>query len=208
MPLKLSGAWMGSQHIREDQYTCAHCGSLSASSTGWYFQPDGRNPAQANPEYVIRICSFCKQPTYIRPDARFPSPAYGEPVQHLPIDIADLYQQARDCTAANAHTPAVLACRKILMHIAVDLKAAEGLNFLQYVEYLAAQGYVPPNGKAWVDHIRKKGNEANHEIVLMRKQDSEELIDFVEMLLKFIYEFPNRVPRPAVAATPSGTTTP
>ncbi len=94
------------------------------------------------------------------------------------------------------------------MHIAVDLKAAEGLSFLDYVEYLAAKGYVPPNGKAWVDHIRKKGNEANHEIVLMEKQDSEQLIDFVEMLLKFIYEFPNRVPKSAAAVAPSGSTTP
>ncbi len=90
------------------------------------------------------------------------------------------------------------------MHIAVDLKAAPNLSFLQYVEYLAAQGYVPPNGRAWVDHIRAKGNEANHEIVLMQKNDSEELISFIEMLLKFIYEFPNRVPKPAAAAIPPG----
>jgi hypothetical protein len=86
------------------------------------------------------------------------------------------------------------------MHIGVDSGAATGLNFLEYVEYLAAKGYVPPNGKTWVDHIRRKGNEANHEIVLMQKEDAEQLIDFVEMLLKFIYEFPNRVPKPAVAA--------
>jgi hypothetical protein len=70
-------------------------------------------------------------------------------------------------------------------------------------------GYVPPNGKAWVDHIRKKGNEANHEIVLMKKEDSQELISFVEMLLKFIYEFPNRVPKSTAAVPPqAGTATP
>ena len=43
--------------------------------------------------------------------------------------------------------------------------------------------------------IRDKGNEANHQILLMTQQDAEELIDFVEMLIKFIYEFPNRVPK-------------
>ena len=46
-----------------------------------------------------------------------------------------------------------------------------------------------------MDHIRKKGNEANHEIRLMKKADAEELISFSEMLLKFIYEFPQRVPK-------------
>ena len=57
------------------------------------------------------------------------------------------------------------------------------------------QGYVPPNGRAWVDHIRTKGNEANHEIKLMSKADAEELIVFAEMLLKFMFEFPGRLPK-------------
>jgi hypothetical protein len=81
------------------------------------------------------------------------------------------------------------------MNIAVGLGAPAGEPFMKYVEYLANKGYVPPNGKGWVDHIRKKGNEANHEITLMNKTDAEELIVFSEMLLKFIYEFPQRVPQ-------------
>jgi len=47
-----------------------------------------------------------------------------------------------------------------------------------------------------VDHIRKKGNEANHEIILMDKKDAENLITFIEMLLKVIYDFPARIPKP------------
>jgi hypothetical protein len=47
-----------------------------------------------------------------------------------------------------------------------------------------------------VDHIRKKGNEANHEIAIMSRTDAEELISFIEMLLKFMYEFPARIPPP------------
>lgn len=54
---------------------------------------------------------------------------------------------------------------------------------------------MPPNGLAWIDHIRKKGNEANHDIKIMAKQDAEELIVFAEMLLKFMFEFPSRVPK-------------
>ena len=80
------------------------------------------------------------------------------------------------------------------MNIAVNEGADPGLSFFKYVDYLATQGYVPPNGRGWVDHIRRKGNEATHEIALMSRDDAEELITFVEMLLKFIYEFPARVP--------------
>ncbi len=80
------------------------------------------------------------------------------------------------------------------MHIAVEQGAKAGESFIGYVEFLANNGYVPPNGKAWVDHIRKKGNEVNHEIKLISPDDATELISFSEMLLKFIYEFPGRVP--------------
>lgn len=80
------------------------------------------------------------------------------------------------------------------MNIAVAQGASEGKKFIDYVNYLAENGYVPPNGKGWVDHIRKKGNEATHEIIVMTQSDAEELISFAEMLLKFIYEFPSRIP--------------
>ena len=89
--------------------------------------------------------------------------------------------------------------RKLLMHVAVQQGAREGESFLKYVEYLAAKGWVPPNGQVWADHIRTRGNEANHEIKLMAASDSEELLVFCEMRLRFIYEFPNRVPKPAPA---------
>jgi len=113
---------------------------------------------------------------------------------HLPADIAALYREARNCVSVSSHTSAVLTCRKLLMNIAVAQGAKEGESFISYVSYLADKGFVPPNGRGWVDHIRDKGNEANHEIKLMSQQDAEELISFLEMLLKFIYEFPKKVP--------------
>ena len=50
----------------------------------------------------------------------------------------------------------------MLMNIAVVQGAEEGLKFIEYVEYLASNGFIT----------------------------------FTEMLLKFIYEFPNRVLAP------------
>lgn len=134
---------------------------------------------------------------------QIPGVPFGDPVLHLPAEVAALYDEARRCTAGSSYTAAVLATRKLLMHIAVNLGAKEGQNFMEYVQYLADNGYVPPNGKAWVDHIRKRGNEANHEILLMRKEDAADLINFTEMLLKFIYEFPKRVPVAPAAPTTS-----
>ncbi len=98
-------------------------------------------------------------------------------------------------TATGSYTAAVLCCRKLLMHIAVANGAEDSLTFAQYVAHLSAKGFVPPGAKEWVDHIRDKGNEANHEIVIMTKEEAERLISFCEMLLKIIYEFPARTPK-------------
>lgn len=80
--------------------------------------------------------------------------------------------------------------RKLLMHIAVEQGADEGKSFMSYVGYLDENHWIPPNGRGWVDAIRKNGNEAAHEIVIAAEDDAKLLLDFVEMLLKFVYEFP------------------
>jgi hypothetical protein len=173
------------------RFICGYCYSPTASDRGYYAVKYGQpgTPPRAG---EIRICSFCDSPTYFSKDnEQFPGPPpFGEPVNDLPEDVNALYEEARDCIAVNAHTAAVMCCRKLLMHIAVSRKAEKNKPFAYYVDYLADQGFVPPDGKEWVDVIRKKGNEANHEIVVMEREDAEDLITFSAMLLRVIYEFP------------------
>src|SRR5262249_42952294 len=108
---------------------------------------------------------------------------------------SDLYDEARNAMSVGSYTAVVLCCRKLLMHIAVAKGALANQTFVKYVAYLADNHYIPPGAKGWVDHIRKKGNEATHEIVIMKKDDAEELISFCAMLMKVIYEFPAAIQR-------------
>ena len=189
MENKIVNNWSGITGVNPHSYTCGYCGKSVASDRGW--QTDAGSERH---RAVIYICPLCKQPSYFYGEEQTPGVSYGNDVSHLPPDIEALYREARICVASSSYTASVLTCRKLLMSIAVSQGAAEGKTFVHYVEHLASKGYVPPNGRGWVDHIRKKGNEANHEIVLMTKPDAEELISFTEMLLKFVYEFPSRVP--------------
>jgi hypothetical protein len=177
--------WRQLEDIEGRTYTCGHCGKIVGPNKGYLSEVASLR---------IYICSFCNKPTYFEGDDQTPGVAYGSEVDHLPGDVAGLYREARNCMSVSSYTAAVLTCRKLLMNIAVAQGAAADQPFITYVEYLASNGYVPPHGKGWVDHIRKRGNEATHEIRLMSKTDAEELITFIEMLLKFIYEFPSRIP--------------
>lgn len=183
-------AWHQAYGIQSHSFTCGHCGNVVASNIGMH--------RQNATDQRIYICPYCDRPSYITQTIQIPGVAPGNDVKSLPKDIDALYREARNCTAIGSNTAAVLTCRKLLMNIAVEQGAPVGKSFIEYVEFLAASGYVSPKGRGWVDHIRKKGNEATHEIHLMSKEDAEDLISFTEMLLKFIFEFPNRVP----ASTP------
>ncbi|MFH1010766.1 MAG: DUF4145 domain-containing protein [bacterium] len=189
----MSPIWQDAKAIPCRRFKCGFCGMIVASEKG--FVRAEQLPTNEITTDEIYICSNCDRPTFF--DQRrnqYPGYPFGNYVQHISSkEVKALYQEARYCTSVYAYTCAVLACRKLLMNIAVDKGAPAGKKFVEYVEYLSDQNYVPPDGKGWVDRIRTTGNEATHEIALMKKEDAEDLITFVEMLLKFVYEFPAKV---------------
>ena len=180
--------WQNATNLGSKNYTCGYCGSPIASEKGW---------ASNNNHGQIFLCHKCTRPTFIdntQGAKQYPGVVFGDPVSDIPEkSVATLYDEARKCTGAGAYTAAVLCCRKLLMHISVSKDADKGQSFVYYVNYLAEKHYVPPDAKDWVDHIRQKGNEANHEIAIMPKEEAEELLSFSEMLLKIIFEFPATV---------------
>lgn len=173
-------------------WKCGYCGNQVAGNIGYTrdrTRDDGR---------IIFICPHCENPTAFIPNSfggleQVPGSTIGNDVQFLPEDIEKLYGEARRCIQYTAYTAAALLMRKLVMHLAVAQGAQENQKFIQYINYLDENNWIPPNGKSWVDSIRKKGNEATHEIVFTSESEAVQLLGFVEMLLKFMYEFPGRI---------------
>lgn len=180
--------WEHTSAFSSRSWTCGYCGKVVGGDTGYY---------KYNDIDMIYICPNCDNPTAFIDTKwgmkQIPEAPYGSDVQGLPTDVSTLYREIRCCIQHGAPTAAMLALRKLLMHIAVDKGADPGKNFVEYVEHLSDAGYVPPNAKEWVERIRKKGNEANHQIVIADEDDAKELMDFTEMLLRFAYEFPAKL---------------
>jgi hypothetical protein len=181
-------SWQKIFEIPSKGYRCGYCGESLASEKGFVAFDDGSTHVLG----LIYICHFCNQPTFFDCfGMQWPGVAFGRPVNDIPDKaVQDLYEEARRITGVGGYTAAVLICRKLLMHIAVTKGAPVGQTFISYVEFLSANHFVPPDAQEWVDHIRTKGNEANHEILVMTKDDAEDLLSFIEMLLKIIFEFP------------------
>lgn len=186
--MAISWTTMGSRPSKE--IICGFCNAHIQSEKGY----DGRHDPTGK-QVSLYYCHKCGRLNYFNENGeQFPGPTFGDEVLGITDKtVSSLYDEARKCCSTNSYTGSVLCSRKLLMNIAISKGAKEGLSFAEYVKFLAEKNYVPPGGEDWVDHIRKKGNEATHEIVIMKKEDAEELIIFLEMLLKFIYEFPNRI---------------
>jgi hypothetical protein len=182
------GDWPKPEHLPPRNFTCGYCGVVVGSDLG--FGKACIFPSQ--PRQYIYFCPLCERPVVFHGDQQMPAAAFGRNVDHLPEDVAALYAEARNCMVVNAYTPAVLACRKLLMHVAVSQGAEAGENFLACVDYLHANGFVPKNAGKWLDYIRKRGNFATHQIALMKQGDAESLLTFIEMLLQLAFEFPHK----------------
>src|SRR4051812_1075244 len=127
--------WNHVGNMHERVYECAYCEKEVSSHEGW---------SSKYPQAGIWLCPRCKGPTFFFLDVfRLPDIRPGPSVPGLPNDLERAYREARDSVVAGAYTGAVMLCRKMLMHVAVDKGDESGKNFAAYVDYLVRNGHVP-----------------------------------------------------------------
>ena len=182
-------SWEKANKIPAHDYDCGYCGAYVSSENGLRTGGDASG-AQ------LKICPQCNGPSFFSTqNKQWPGPRPGGSVKALEKEIEHVYNEARDCLSVNAFTGTVMLCRKILMNVAVEKCAAEGLHFVEYVEWLLPKGYAPTMSEGWVTYIKDRGNEANHEIVPKGQEEAIAVLKFTEQLLRNIYELPSLVPK-------------
>ena len=178
--------WQNISAVPAASYDCGYCSAATASGTG--VKSDGNR-------YFVRFCPNCNGPTFFGAGGvQWPGRKLGLSVSGLSRDVQAVHEEARTSIANNAYTGTVMLCRKILMHVAVEKGAKQDLSFQQYVKWLIDERYAPRGAEHWLDYVRNRANEANHEIVVMNREDAEGVLLFTEALLRGVYELPAMVP--------------
>lgn len=178
--------WTSIGEVGAESYRCGYCGDDVGSDRG--IQNSGKNS-------FIRICPLCNCPTFFSAQReQWPGPRVGGNVSQIADDVKGIYEEARRSITVNAYTGAVMLCRTILMHVAVEKGAKAGESFQSYVKWLIDEHYVPRGSDGWLDYIRARGNDANHKIVPMDRDDALGVLGFTEALLRNVYELPAAVP--------------
>lgn len=188
------GEWTShsNKSVEPKSYTCFNCNAYVNSEKGFncnYTQSSEHGTAYICPN---RECNCITTFDFL--DRQFPKAPYGTSVEHIDsVEVKNIYQEARDCISVGANTACVLACRKLIMNVAVHQGAGENKSFTNYIEYLSTENHLPNTAKPWVDAIRLKGNEATHEIPAIKYEDAKLMVDFSAMLLQMIYEMPGKL---------------
>ncbi len=108
-----------------------------------------------------------------------------------PPELAKLYEEGARSFSAQAYTATSMVCRKLLMSCACHESAPEGKAFVDYVEYITGTVLTFPRAKASIDRIRTIGNEANHTVQFVNREDARKAMEIVTYMLDTIYSLPS-----------------
>lgn len=195
--------WKVAGSVMEYDFTCGYCGRHTSSVKGLELTEkhlrEGYNSTYDDRQLKnsgIYICTHCQMPSFMWEEIQVPGYKFGNEVSGISEELSDLYDEARNSFSVGAFTGVVLLCRKLLMNIAVELGAKEGMKFIEYVNYLDENHYISANSRAWVDKVRTYGNEATHETAIKTKVDASNMIKFCEMIMKTNFEYPSILEEP------------
>lgn len=175
--------WFRLQVLPHRTFICGYCGSKTGNNKGYFCQTQAKN------DVAIYICPVCGRPSFYETGKMTPGSKYGQHIDNLPETVESIYEEARSSYEVGAFTGVILICRKILANVAINFGAKDGLNFVEYVDYLIDNGYVPENSRTWIDEIRTEGNSATHNQTSKNQKEAEKILDFVEMLLLINFKF-------------------
>lgn len=180
------GKWENLGDFKAQDFICWNCGKEISSVKAF---------ASYNSKFhkyssTIFICPRCKAPLITDDEHKqILIPLPGKEIKKLPKDIEIVYSEIRKCMQAGCVNGAIMLMRKLIMHIAVEGGAEEGKSFVEYINYLCDNHFVPPRSRNKADSVRTLGNNANHKIENRTQEEAQNCFEFIELLLKVNYEF-------------------
>ena len=107
-----------------------------------------------------------------------------------PSELGQLFEEASRSFAAGAYTASAMVSRKLLMVIAVREGATDGKSFVEYVKFIMDGDLVNAKSKEAIDRIRTIGNDANHQVKIVSREDARRALSITTYMLNAIYALP------------------
>ncbi|GEA79866.1 DUF4145 domain-containing protein [Cellulomonas uda] len=177
--------------------TCPHCGPSSFLMVA--ATVSSGSPQKPNGHVQYLRCVACRRGAVMNNGVLSPGTTPLPAVDGCPDDVDVAWTEVRSDLSAGAATSAVMMCRKLLFHIAVEQGLApendkgRAPTFEQCLAQLREKGLLTPPLEPWVQHIKDVGNKANHDLSVITPEDALRVATFTRQLLVTTYEMPFRM---------------
>jgi hypothetical protein len=126
----------------------------------------------------------------------YPKPMPSKCPSHTPDDLTRLFLQASNALKRGDADASGAMSRKV-----VDISTQQLLGAEKYrdrtmfgkIEALATKGVLTTDLKDWAHEVRLGGNDASHDLDPFAIEEADELLDFVELYLNYVYSLPGRL---------------
>lgn len=126
----------------------------------------------------------------------YPTKLLTKVPSHTPDPLGRFFQQASDGYRRGDNDASGAMSRKVVDVSTQKLLGDEAKNYGNIrgrIDALAAKGALTNDLKDWAHEVRLGGNEAAHDEDPYSKEEAEELLDFVELYLTYVYTLPGRL---------------
>src|SRR5579875_1785339 len=199
---------------------CPHCGAEKMGFNLVYQVPATVPPGQPAKYRVPAICFNCeemvvlifentgqgqRQPTQCNADPTregwavvntYPKPKPSRCPSHTPDELKRVFLQAANALKRGDPDASGVMSRKVVDISTQRLLEAESGNYrniYQRVEAVAAKGLLTPELKEWAHELRLGGGDAAHDLNPFTQEEADELLEFAELYLTYVYTLPNRL---------------
>jgi hypothetical protein len=176
---------------------CEHCeGTVDGQEIGHYSSPgeDGESY-----EYYLVRCPKCEAPILVVRDVypdesvsseRLFPPSRSRANPSLPYIVRNAFSEALSCHhRAKAYTASALLCRKTLEAVCAEHQINEK-DLAASIKKMHDTQIIDPRLYDWADTLRLAGNEAAHAVTAtISREDSQDMIDFTNALLEYVFSF-------------------
>ena len=194
---------------------CAKCGNkgknkvIASHPHKYYEYINGRKESYENSHIYLLECPVCSQITlisyewnteifdkdgeiYVEKDILYPKSF--PPFPNTPEHIVEAYESARK-TMYIDNSISLIAARKVLELICKD-KGSKKKNLESMLNEMVSKNVLPATMDKCGLLIRKLGNAGAHDDIddfYVSTSDLEELMDFIETIIYYIYELPVKI---------------
>lgn len=126
----------------------------------------------------------------------YPSAPPSRTPTHAPDVLKNYFGQAADAARRGSWDASGAMSRKVVdvstqQLLGVDAKKHN--NIRGRIDALAAKHALTPDLQEWAHQVRLGGNDASHDEDPFTRPEAEELLDFVELYLTYVYTLPGRL---------------